>query len=239
MFWVKKLKSCDDEYAWSVPYGDLVTLLLVVFVLLVSMSELKSGRRFDRISGAVRGAFGFPVAAASVPSERPHPTLLDRLGQAGVLGSSRVQLSGDTDEVLAPCDVLVGPDRMMIRIAGATGFDDFSAVLRPPAERAISRLGTLLADGKCRLEIRGHAGDGPIPPNVPFRDAMDLSYQRARAVAQVLEKAGVGSQRLVVGVCGDSDPLSPGSAEPTAAGANRRIELILHTVSSGREGSQH
>lgn len=233
VFWVKRLKSSEGEHSWAVPYSDLVTLLLAVFVLLVSMSEIKAGRKFDRISGAVRGAFGFAMAAEPTPVPKPTPTLLDRLEQAGVVGNSRVQLGGDTDELLAPCDVLVGPDRMMIRIGGAIAFDDWSAVLRPAAERAVNRLGTLMADGRSRLEIRGHAGDGPMPMGAPFRDAMDLSYHRARSVAQVLESAGMDSRRLVVAVCGDNDPLFPAAPEQAAAGANRRVELILHTMRDG------
>ena len=123
----------------------------------------------------------------------------------------------------------------MIRVAGPASFGPFSARLRPPARRAIAQIAEFLIDGRARLEIRGHNGDGPVPSDVPFRDGLDLSYARARAVADALQAAGVSGDRLYVAAWGDNDPLvvGPGAA---SGGGNRRVEIILQAAAKAARG---
>ena len=107
-------------------------------------------------------------------------------------------------------------------------------------EAAAHCLAGFLAGGRSEIEIRGHAGDGPFPPVVPFRDALDLSYARARAVADIFVRAGIAPERIRITACGDADPLSEG---PDLEGANRRVEIVVHAklapAQSKEDGGQH
>ena len=148
MFWARKLKQVEDtDSSWVLSYGDFVTLLLSVFVMIAAMSEVKP-EAFKRVSGGVRQAFGFaamgPMAAS--PRLRQPPTLLERLEQAGFAHQSQLRLVGPDDEVLAPCDLLIEGDQMVLRIAGHASFSRHNAVLQPAADRALRRLAEFLAD---------------------------------------------------------------------------------------------
>ncbi len=44
---------------WMVTYGDMMTLLLCFFVILVSMSELRQETRFKKVMESIRQAFGY------------------------------------------------------------------------------------------------------------------------------------------------------------------------------------
>jgi chemotaxis protein MotB len=247
MFWTQRLKDAgsDTDDPWVLSYGDLMSLLLVIFVMIAAMSELRAGDRFGRISSGVRQAFGFaaPAAAnANAAGYRP-PTLLERLEQAGFRRESTVQLIGPDDEKLAPVDVIVAEKSITLRIAGHSAFARHSAAIEPAGRGALERLAGYMARGKGRIEVRGHAGDGLLPADVPFRDGMDLSYARARAVADVLVQRGVASERLVIAALGDREPLTGkaaavgidnanvGLTQPMPDGVNRRIEIVVQNES--------
>ena len=154
-------------------------------------------------------------------------TLLDRLEQAGLRPTTGYPGSHGDDSALGPCDVLIDPDSVVIRVAGVACFDAFSARLQPEGRLAIERIADFLADGQARLEVRGHAGDGPWPASAPFRDALDLSYERARTVAAVLSEKRVAGERIEITARGDHDPLVRDSGT-LSGGINRRVEIVLY-----------
>ncbi len=240
MFWVQRLRNEDEDASWLVAYGDLMSLLLAVFVMIAAMSELRPGRHYAVVRDGVRKAFGFSIgghdASVLLGTQRPM-TLVDRLERAGLRPTTEHAASQDDESALAPCDVLVEKDRVVIRVAGAACFEAFSARLQPAGRQAIERIADYLADGQAGLEIRGHAGDGSWPVSAPFRDALDLSYERARAVAAVLREKRVAGERLQITSRGDHDPLirDPG---PVSGGVNRRVEIILYaSPMKGSEGN--
>ena len=101
---------------------------------------------------------------------------------------------------------------------------------KPKAQQSVECLAVLLKEGVAQLEIRGHAGDGVIPEDAPYRDAFDLSYQRARSVADLLESNGVALGRIRTAACGDSEPLLMDTTRAEMTGVNRRVEIAVHAV---------
>ena len=231
MFWLKRLKQSGSDVSWALSYGDLMSLLLAIFVMIAAMSDLRQGERFHRVRASVLAAFGFGDDADAngfgAQASRPM-TLLERLERAGLnVGDGGAALGREMSE---SCDVVTEPDRVVIRLAGAATFDRFSAQLKPKAQQRIEHLAMLLKNGIAQLEIRGHAGDGAIPQEAPYRDAFDLSYQRARVVADVLERHGVAVGRIRAAACGDSEPLLMDAALAEKTGVNRRVEIAVHAV---------
>ncbi|HSW46285.1 MAG TPA: OmpA family protein [Phycisphaerae bacterium] len=245
MFWLKRLKSVERDTHWSLPFGDLMSLLLAVFVMIAAMSELRAGSRYGSVAGGVRQAFGFSSPerpqAGGIPTTRPM-SLLDRLEQVGLAEAGPLRLDpGAEDPGDAACQVVREADRLVLRFAGGMCFERYSGVLRPAADRVVGRLADHLAAGRGILEIHGYAGDGPIPENVPYRDAWDLSYQRARAAADVLIRHGVAGERLCLVAMGDrqasnesTDPSdrSIATMRPASGGASLeqcRLEIVVRS----------
>lgn len=254
MFWARKLKKTEDtDSSWALSYGDLATLLLAVFVMIAAMGEVKADA-FKRVTGGVRQAFGFAALHPGTAAQlRKPPTLLERLEQAGFAHRTQLNLVGPDDAVLAPCDLLIEGDQMVLRIAGHASFGEHDAALQPAADKALRRLAEFLADGGNRIEVRGHAEADPLPEGTLYRDRMDLSYARARNVATALAQHGVSRNRIFVTAWGDSDPLSAEPELPQTAGlkrlsatpprmelpegGDRRIEIIVHAVPAAEHES--
>ncbi len=231
MFWLQRLKHEEQDAAWAISYGDMMSLLMAVFVMIAAMSELRPGGRFASVRDAVWGAFGFsdvPHKAPSLGWTRP-PSLPEQLARAGLLSPTGPPPPLE-DETLRCCDVTHEADRLVIRIAGAASFEKGSVSPSPQALAAIERLGVMLRSGQARIEVRGHNGDGPLAPTSFYRDGLDLSYQRARSVVDALIRAGVSGKRMCVSACGDQEPLVTPAPEGSAAAANRRIEIVVHAV---------
>ena len=52
--------------AWVLPYGDMMSLLLACFLLLLSMSEIKQDHRFRAMADSLRQQFGDETATAGL-----------------------------------------------------------------------------------------------------------------------------------------------------------------------------
>lgn len=234
MFWTRRYTETEGDSAWILSFADLMSLLMAVFIMIASVSELRHGRRFDRMRLSVQAAFGFPLTAdesLEVSAAVRPPTLAERLERLGLAAATGEVAESLDLESQVPCDVVTRSDSVLIRIGGGAVFDSFSASLKPAGERLLRRLATYLGDGRGRIEVRCYAGDGSIPAEAPFRDASDLSYQRARAVASVLWAVGVPAQRVELVACGDV-PLSAAETPAAGSGVNRRIEIVVRVVDS-------
>lgn len=234
MFWLKRLKSREGSTEWALSYGDMMSLLLAVFVMIAAMSELKSGTRFLRVADGVRSALGFGRASEL---DRPAPlagsrrlTLVERLEHAGVVSRQTTAVRDEAGDTLAPMDVRSEPGRIRLRIPGDAVFEPASLVMKPEARRLVARLSEFLAGQAC-IEVCGYADAGAAEQQTTLRDGWDLAYGRARMMAGLLAEGGVGRERIALVV----PALSP---EREAAGAvadtrgmpagGSAIEIIVH-----------
>ena len=114
-----------------------------------------------------------------------------------------------------------------IEIMDQEGRAMFAAGSREPYERLraiLRRIAVPLKATPLRLTITGHTSAGYVAPRWNY-DAFDLSSDRANAVRQILQQAGLPASHIfAVTGRGDSLPLFPD--DPTIA-ANRRVTLTL------------
>jgi flagellar motor protein MotB len=65
----KKEQAGGGAPEWMVTYGDMVTLLLTFFVMLLAMSEVKKDARFVDFMQAIKEAFGYVGGVEQTPLE--------------------------------------------------------------------------------------------------------------------------------------------------------------------------
>ena len=246
MFWLKRLKTAENDEHWSLPYGDLMSLLLVVFVMVAAMSELRAGAQYKRMVGGVRAAFGFSQNTPRTADATARPlTLVERLERIARSDAGAVRLDLGNAEAAAPCEMVRRGDHLVLSVPADSAFEPFSGALKPAADRLLARLADYLVAGKGALEVRGYADDGRMPAGVPFRDAWDLSYQRARAAADALVRHGVSRDRLSVIAMGNRRvPIGPadpagGSAATTSPEADQgaahravSVEIVVRATAA-------
>lgn len=215
MFWAKRVKARNDDSSWAVPFGDLMTLLLAVFVMIAGMSELRPGRRFEKVGASIKGALGSPAPAAGrLARTRTSMGLFERLEQ-GLPHVVTVRLPDPGEELLPPCEVIGDEDTIVIRVAAEDAFLGPTGVAAPRTRKLLAVIADYLREGQARLEIRGYGPDGTLPPGLPYLDALDVAAERARTASCALTRSGVAVSRVATVAC----------AQPAGG---RGFEIVVH-----------
>ncbi len=222
-------KKPEGAPSWMVTYGDMMSLLLCFFVMLVAMSEIKADERFEQVMQSVREAFGYQGGIGAVPTqEPPQLSLLQKL--ESIVIPRQVKKIGDSDEegiegrVYRVTQVREG---LEITVGGRISFNRFSAELKPAADALIAQLADKIRGHTTKIEVRGHTTREPLPEDSQFKDRKDLSYRRAKVVATALTRQGVDERRIRVTACGATEPLVVQAYTERRRAANRRVEIVV------------
>jgi len=212
-----------------VTYGDMMTLLLCFFVIIVSMSEVKEDKKFQRVMDSIRAAFGYDGAVGIVPVQNSNKnSLVEQLRK--IVIPNLKDHKGDSDQegiegrVFRVTNVREG---ISVEVGGRISFDRFDAVLKPEGEKLLLKLAKRIVGHNTIIKVRGHATLEPLPSDSPFADPMELSIARARSVAEALERFDIRSQRIRVVGAGPYEPLVAQVYTEKRRAVNRRVEVIV------------
>lgn len=224
----------DEEQAgipeWVVTFGDMMSLLLTFFIMLVSMSEVKQQERFQAMAESFRRRFGHETATLSlIPGRnRPRNSMVDKLA---VLGRARrVDTMSGGDKVKAP--VGENPRVKSIRkgeqttFGGVVYFEEGAAELTEEHKRTLQATAQEIGGKPQVVEIRGHTSTRPLSPDSPYDDHWALAYGRCRAVMQFLIKLGISPGRLRIIQSAYNEPVHSG-VDPRLRKENPRVEVVI------------
>ncbi|XKE45396.1 OmpA family protein [Halomonas organivorans] len=201
----------EEGESWLMSYLDVLTLLITLFVLLLSMASygLPAGEADREVSTAARRA-----AQAVAEGLRPrHDGLQPRFQGLSIDGVS----------------VEATPGEITLRIEDRLLFASGRAGLTEGGRRVLDRLAETLADLEGRVSVEGHTDSLPIATS-RFPSNWELSTGRASAVVRHLAAAGVARGRLRAIGYADTRPLAD-NATAEGRAANRRVELVLRRPS--------
>ena len=215
---------------WMVTYGDIMTLLLCFFVILVSMSEIKQDQKFQQVMESLRRAFGgYDGSVGAVPVENvPTNALIARLLELEIPINRKKK--GDSDEEGIhgkKFRVTNVRDGLEVVIGGRITFERFSATLKTEGQGLIAKAAQRLRGYNTKIVVRGHTTREALPKDSLYDDLRDLSYARARAVASELERNGVRRVRMILSALGDTEPLVRQAYTEKRRALNRRVELLV------------
>ncbi|WP_110675417.1 OmpA family protein [Salinicola sp. RZ23] len=201
--------GAEDE-GWLTSYLDVLTLLLTLFVLLLSL--IPRGE-----SQATQAGGTNTTASVSSPSGlKPLNDGLDpRLAGIKIPG----------------VHVMKGQQGITLRIDDDLLFPSGRATLTAGGREVLASLVADLEAFEGEISVEGHTDDVPIStPRFPSN--WDLSAARAIAVVRYLAARGIADTRLRAIGYGATRPTADNA---TAAGraANRRVDILLHRPVAG------
>jgi chemotaxis protein MotB len=225
------MRFADDPPAgapeWLLTYGDLMTLLLTIFVMLVSMGELKQTDKFQGVADSLHEQFGTDSAAGLGPGElRPRNSQFASLAVAFRL-HRRGALGDDSLPGIAAAGMPVRLIRPSERttVGSAIPFSGDSAELSPAGQAELRKLAPIFGGKPHKIEVRGHAA--PTAAGEPANDSWELAYRRARKTMRFLiEELQIDEARIRLSTAGAFEPLRPGAGMEQAS-ANARVEVYL------------
>jgi chemotaxis protein MotB len=216
---------------WVVTFGDMMSLLLTFFIMLVSLSEIKQEEKYQALVESLRRQLGHVSSRDAVMPgpAKPRNSLVQQV--ANLARAKRQDLMQGGQKVEAP----TGESRsvQIVRQGSRTTtgttifFANFEVQLTEPERQKLRDLATKLAGKPQKIEVRGHAGRQPLPPDSPYADHYDLAFRRAREVRDYLiREHRLEPNRLRLISAGSDEPLHFG-IDPEKLKLNARVDVFL------------
>ena len=215
---------------WLCTFNDLVTLLMVFFVLIFTMGSGDSGG-FEEIRNSIRRGLGLldSVGMGSsglVKSPIPVRRLSHKDEDLSEVSDEIKDYVADMGSAMPWIEASVTESGVTITLEGSVAFEPGTADIHPRAFPALEGIGKLINRIPNTIRVEGHSDNVPIhTPAYPSN--WELSIARAVNVTKYLiEHANVSPLRLSAAGYGDSRPLVLNDTEKHRA-MNRRVEIVL------------
>jgi chemotaxis protein MotB len=230
---------------WVVTFGDLMSLLLCFFVLLLSFSEMDR-QKYKMVAGSMAKAFGIqreikandsPKGATIVslsfdqdlvPQHKREEYIalqaMEALGEE-LKKALEGKLKGLEDKV----EIEVNGNQTMIRLQGGATFDSGRARIKPSMVPILDEIGRRLKTTDGDIIIAGHTDNVPIYGG-RFESNLKLSIGRAAEVAEfMIDQVGIPPERISTMGFGKYRPAYTNDTEDGRE-KNRRVEIVLTAI---------
>ena len=216
---------------WVMTYGDMMSLLLTFFVLIVSFSSMQE-TKFKDAAMSLRRAFGVMVQPQSVIEfNDPLMPRYETEEQSDLLLEIRELESALLDRGLQnEVEMQVQADGVRFRIDAPVLFAPASVELQPASCEILDTLATFLGKFPGEVRVDGHSDALPIHSS-RYPSNWELSAARAGSVARYFQGAGMEPGRIAATGYGEHRPLA---SNETAEGRaeNRRVEIFLKVAAN-------
>lgn len=216
---------------WMVTYGDMMSLLLTFFIMLVAMSSVEKVK-FNQAAGSLQGALGIvPSNAISLASKKMDADKpIDRRGsrQEKKMRKKVQKMQQMIKAETLPKDLKISMSKegVGIRISDPNFFDLGKATLKPQSFVVLDQIIDIIKTVDYSVRIEGHTDDLPIR-NPEFDSNWELSAGRALAILKYFQDKGrIDPVRLEAVGLGEYHPLVPNDEEESRA-KNRRVEIFI------------
>lgn len=254
---MKRKKRAEEhiDESWLLPYADMLTLLLALFIVMFAMASIDEGKfeefrsEFgtifaglqtggDSIVGPVINLGGFSNESssepqASVSTKEEAEALENQLGQK-LEDEQMVQASEELRKELAESEfgketnVSLKSDGLHINLDSNILFSSGSAELEPDVAESLGVVATHLKKLDQEIIVAGYTDNVPI--NDRYSSNWELSAARAISVMNYLvDKEIVEGKKISIQAYGEN---KPHATNQTAQGRakNRRVEIIIKKV---------
>lgn len=219
---------------WVVTFGDLMSLLLCFFVLLLSFSEMDRSK-YKQVAGSLEKAFGVQRNVRVMDMPKGMKIIAMDFDQDIIELRIREDLGKEIDELLETqleefkdqIAMEASEDQVIIRLMGESTFDSGSVEIREKLKPLLINVAKILENDNGDIIIAGHTDNVPLRTGGPYKTNLRLSSARAAIVAEfILSHSGIDPKRISTMGFGEFRPIA---SNDTARGRemNRRVEIIL------------
>lgn len=223
----KKPPKGNDIPEWVVTYGDLMSLLLCFFILLVAFSEPKKPEEFQKVLQKIQEALGFRGGDGHIDvSFNAGATQITTMANAINRGADAkfTDENPESQAVGIAEKVTIVQEGNLAAIGGSLTFSAGKAGLSLAVEQTLrEEVAPKIRDKKYIVRIVGHSF-GDQDKILGSHD--DVAYERAKAIKEYLvNECDVDPLILRLVLAGDLEPSPEGNG--TNAGSNRRVQVFM------------
>ncbi|MEW6172572.1 MAG: flagellar motor protein MotB [Bacillota bacterium] len=236
----REVKEANHE-RWLITYADLITLLLIFFVVLYTFSNIDA-KKFAGIAQSLSEALG---GSAGMVVSGQGPSVVSGAPVSQETIETKINLNTDAVENLqlqkireqiekyakeqglaAKVSARIEERGVVVTIQDTALFPVGSADLTPQARVIVHKVGQILRTTDNYIRVEGHTCDLPIhTPRFPSN--WELSTARATSVVQeLLRTDNFPPQRLSASGYGEYRPMVANNSEANRQ-QNRRVDFVV------------
>jgi len=254
---MKRRKRKVDKGAakWLVTYSDMVTLILVFFVLLFSMSQIDQVK-FDAVADSFQNRMVLDFLPSIVPNTQPAD---NSNAEAGGESDSSDPINVDVDreeyvskqqeeqslnELVENVESYLDENELnafitanrteqgvVLVLQDSIFFDMGEAQILEEGEPFLSKIGALISQIPNDLKVEGHTDSRPIN-SFRYPSNWELSGARASSVVRYLvDEFDLDQSRFSIAGYGDTRQVAPNDTTENMS-KNRRVEITIMNMES-------
>lgn len=214
---------------WLTTFNDLVTLLMVFFVLLFSMGTIDV-KRFKNFQNALQSTMGNLYAGKHAPIGTP----LDRNEDISDTSGSVVHENKDSEQFenldsTEGIEAVYTTKGIKLTLDDSLLFRSGSAEITAVGKALLLKISKVVKPLKRHIRVEGHTDNVPIK-TARYPSNWELSTERAINVVKLfIHEGGIIPQKLSAVGYGDVKPIAS-NANPLTRNENRRVEIILERL---------
>ncbi|OGS24994.1 MAG: hypothetical protein A2297_05805 [Elusimicrobia bacterium RIFOXYB2_FULL_48_7] len=201
-------RALYDPSSWVVPYADLITTLMIFFLLLYSVSAM-GGLESEKLLSNVQSAMG-GKEDKNVEQKSKETEAASKLSKE-LEDTARIEINSQRIKIMLPAPVL---------------YNSGEAELKNEAFKGLSGIAKIIKDLPNNIVVEGYTDNIPMKTG-KYTSNWELSAARAFSVVQYLmEKELIDSKRFTIYGYGEFQPVASNDTEEGRA-KNRRIEISI------------
>lgn len=232
----KKCPDCPECMPqWLAAFGDMMSLLVVFFVLLLSMSSMDAKKVSEAI-GSLSGAIGVldggtqtAVSNKQLPQATPrdnHDEAVESMNkiQQAIEDANEMMQRGAAGAALTFENseqgfVITLPSSLLFKKGSAKIIDEDTILFLKRIALIIEQM-----PNNMNILVNGYTDNQPLAKTSPYKDSWQLSSARALAVVKALVADDVKANRLGAVGYGEYRPIATNDT-PSGRARNRRVTI--------------
>ncbi len=231
-----------NQERWLLTYADLITLLMIFFILLYTLSKIDA-EKFRQVAESLSVAIGGGAPAKMQIQPDNGSSIIDLKQQQGNAAKDTGKDQADTesktiqgikkqiDSYLASNNLTsrvetdIEERGLVVSIRDTLLFSSGSAEVTSEAQSILRKLSGILAPLPNYIKVEGHTDNAPIH-NAQFPSNWELSASRAVNVLHILVNQNISPERLSAVGYGEYRPVVPNTSDANMS-RNRRVDLVI------------
>lgn len=230
----KKHEEHVDE-SWLIPYADLLTLLLALFIVLFASSSIDA-QKFQAIASAFNNELEGGSGVLDFPSPVSDPSMSESEEQENLKAADQKELQEMQEKMTAyikennlqdKVETTLNGEGLLLRIRDNVLFNSGESDIQPAQLQSAQDIASLLIMDIPRIIIiSGHTDNVPIS-TAQFDSNWELSAMRAvNFMKEILKNDQLDPRLFSAKGYGEYQPIASNDT-PSGRAQNRRVEILI------------
>jgi len=221
----------ENSERWLLTYSDMITLLMIFFIVLYTMSSVNS-QKFQQIAASLGKTFD---GTNYVIGQQSGNSILDSIKTTGTNGTNDNSIASQLDKLIKQYNLQnmvtykVDERGFVISLNDTLLFDTGSADVKPDQKETLIKIGNILKSMPNYIRVEGYTDNVPINNN-QFHSNWELSVIRATNVVEILvNDVKMDPAKISAVGYGEYRPIVPNDSDKNRQ-LNRRVDIVIMNI---------